>query len=302
MENETHHKVVCFGEVLWDILPSGPVPGGAPMNVAYHLHKQHKNPAIITSIGNDEEGKQLADVFLKQGVCTDFFQIDKNHSTGKVYAQPNEFNEVVYDIVKPVAWDFISYQQNYEELVKNADYFVYGSLAARSPESKNTLFQLLESANNKVLDINLRPPHYNREIVEELLAKADFLKLNLAELELIMGWFTGNTSTDDGIKLISDKFHIPNMVVTMGGDGAMLYFDGHKYSHDGFKVKVKDTVGSGDTFLAGLLTKLLDKSSPGEALEFASLMGAFIATQNGACPEYDIDKVNLAAVGGLSQI
>ncbi|MGZ8538962.1 MAG: hypothetical protein ACXWV9_11900 [Flavisolibacter sp.] len=38
------HPVVCFGEVLWDILPSGAVPGGAPMNVTYHLHKQNNLP------------------------------------------------------------------------------------------------------------------------------------------------------------------------------------------------------------------------------------------------------------------
>ena len=59
MPDNTMHKVVCFGEVLWDILPGGAVPGGAPMNVAYHLHKQLKNPVLITRIGNDNEGGKL---------------------------------------------------------------------------------------------------------------------------------------------------------------------------------------------------------------------------------------------------
>src|SRR6478672_1126011 len=102
MEDGNSHKVVCFGEVLWDILPSGAVPGGAPMNVAYHLHKQQKNPAVITSIGIDEKGK--------------------------VYAKPNEHNEVVYDIVMPVAWDYIKWEDDYEALVSNAPFFVFGSL------------------------------------------------------------------------------------------------------------------------------------------------------------------------------
>src|SRR6185503_289178 len=96
------HEVVCFGEVLWDILPSGAVPGGAPMNVAYHLHKLDKNPALITKIGLDEKGKELIDIFSKHGVCTDFFQVDFDQETGKVFANPNEYNEVIYDIVKPV--------------------------------------------------------------------------------------------------------------------------------------------------------------------------------------------------------
>ena len=130
------HPVVCFGEVLWDILPSGAVPGGAPMNVTYHLHKQNKNPALITRIGQDEKGDQLKEIFAQHGVCTDYFQIDQTNETGKVFANPNEHNEVVYDIVKPVAWDFIEWNQGLTDLVSKADYFVFGSLASRNSDSK----------------------------------------------------------------------------------------------------------------------------------------------------------------------
>ncbi len=105
MDKLLKHPIVCFGEILWDILPSGPVAGGAPMNVAYHLHKQNKNPALITKIGIDEAGEKLINTFSKQGVCTDYFQVDYIHETGKVYAKPNENNEVQYDIVMPVAWE-----------------------------------------------------------------------------------------------------------------------------------------------------------------------------------------------------
>ena len=90
------------------------------------------------------------------------------------------------------------------------------------------------------------------------------------------------------------------MVVTMGGDGAMLLMDGNLVSHKGFKVEVEDTVGSGDAFLAGLLSKLLDNDKPEEALDFASRLGAFIATQRGACPEYEIQDIeNLYHVPNL---
>ena len=298
MENNNDHKVVCFGEVLWDILPSGAVPGGAPMNVAYHLHKQQKNPAVITSIGIDEKGEELIKIFSEYGVCTDFFQVDYEHETGKVFAEPNEHNEVVYEIVKPAAWDYIKWEDDHEALVSNAAFFVFGSLASRNLESKKTLFHLLESANTKVLDINLRAPHFNRRIVEELLSKADFLKLNLAELELITGWFSKHTSIEDRVRSITDKFKIQNIVVTMGGDGAMMYYNGKEYLHKGYKVDVVDTVGSGDAFLAGLIAKFLDNASPIDALEFASGLGAFIAKQKGACPEYNVDEIyNLLKTG-----
>jgi len=286
-----NHKVVCFGEVLWDILPSGAVPGGAPMNVAYHLYKLGKNPALITKTGTDESGRELVKGFSAQGVCTDFFQADNTYQTGKVYASPNEDNEVVYDIVMPVAWDFIHWDNAFTGLLAEAKYFVFGSLAARNNVSKDTLFRLLEIAKNKVLDINLRRPHYNRHIVEQLLGKADFVKMNLAELELIAGWFSHHTSTEDRLKSIGDRFRLSKMVVTMGGDGALLSMNGETARHPGFKIEVVDTVGSGDAFLAGLLSQLSDNAGIETALEFASALGAFIATQRGACPEYDTAEV-----------
>ena len=300
MESINKHRVVCFGEVLWDILPSGAVPGGAPMNVAYHLHKQKLNPALITKIGIDEEGKKLVDIFSNSGVCTDFFQVDYEYETGKVYAKPNMQHDVSYDIAMPVAWDFIQWEDGLKELVDDADFFVFGSLAARNKVSADTLFSLLEIAKNKVLDINLRAPHFNKQVVSDLLVKADFVKMNQAELELITGWFADFSATEDRMKTLCERFSISNMVVTMGGDGSMLLMDGNLVSHKGFKVEVEDTVGSGDAFLAGLLSKLLDNDKPEEALDFASRLGAFIATQRGACPEYEIQDIeNLYHVPNL---
>ena len=291
MKQGNNHQVICFGEVLWDILPSGAVPGGAPMNVTYHLHKQGKNPALITRIGKDEKGEELVNIFRDHGVCTDYFQVDDQYETGKVFAHPNEQNEVVYDIVKPVAWDFIEWDNAYANLITNAEYFVFGSLAARNKTSKQTLLRLLDLAKNKVLDINLRAPHFDRLTVEELMTKTDFLKLNLAELELITGWFSNYTSTEDRLRSVAERFKISKVVVTMGGEGAILFIDGNIFSHPGFSVTVKDTVGSGDAFLAGLLSKMMDNKSPKEALEFANGLGAFIATKTGACPQYNLEEV-----------
>jgi fructokinase len=289
---KNNHDVVCFGEVLWDILPSGSEPGGAPMNVAYHLHKQSKNPAVITRIGMDKEGKKLLDIFSAFGVCTDYFQVDENMETGKAVAKPNEYNEVVYDIVQPVAYDFIEWQDKLAKLVSAAPYFVYGSLAARNDESKSTLLRLLEKAKTKVLDINLRAPHYNRRIVEELLEHADFLKLNLAELELITGWFSNHTSIEDRLISLRGQFNINQIVVTMGDKGAIYLNDEKIYHYQGYTVDVIDTIGSGDAFLAALLSKLIDRAPPEEVLQFACSIGAFVASCKGACPEYDLTMVN----------
>ena len=107
MHHELQIAVVCFGEILWDILPTGAKPGGAPMNVAYHLKKLGIDPLLIARVGLDDYGRRLIDLLGNAGIDTDYSQMDTTKETGIVYAKPNEFDEVVYDIVYPVAWDFM---------------------------------------------------------------------------------------------------------------------------------------------------------------------------------------------------
>jgi fructokinase len=278
------HKAVCFGEILWDILPHSSVPGGAPMNVAHHLQKLGKNPALITRVGFDDMGERLVNICSGYGICTDYFQIDYKVPTGKVYAEFKEQNEVSYNIVKPVAWDFIRWEDDFVPLLQNSEYLVFGSLITRNKQSRNTLCKCLEIAKTKVLDINMRHTDYNKKIIEELLRKADILKMNLAELHLITGWFSDYTSDNDRIQLLKDKFNIESVIVTMGSEGAILNLGTVFYRHPGYMVEVADTVGAGDAFLAGVISKLIDRAPPQEVLEFASKLGAFIASQKGACP------------------
>jgi fructokinase len=273
------------------MLPTVTVPGGAPMNVAFHLKKLGAEPALISKIGTDDWGVKLVKMINENGIGN-FIQTDPVLETGKVNAVIHPGNEVKYDIVKPVAWDAIEREDRFENLIQNANCFVFGSLAARSRITRNTLYQLLAMSNFKVLDINLRPPHYTKTTVEQLLSKADLLKLNQAELELITGWFANYQSDIERIRLLQDKFHIPDIVVTKGSDGSIFNRKGIIYEHPGFKVNVADTVGSGDSFLAALLAKLLVNTSPAEALEFASATGAVMASYTGACPDYTVKEIN----------
>ncbi len=290
--NATRHQAVCFGEILWDVLPSGEQPGGAPMNVGYHLQKLGMNPAIITKVGNDEHGRRLVELLSSQQVCVDYIQKDEAQSTGIVNATVQTNNEVTYEIIYPVAWDFIEPEQRLTGLVAQANFFVFGSLSTRHQTSRDTLFQLLEVAGTKVLDINLRPPHFDQNIIEALLRKATILKLNEHELPLISGWYQQLNNEVEQVQLLQDKFGLSTIVVTKGGSGALLNLNGHIYQHPGYQVTVADTVGSGDAFLAGFLAKTAAGASPEETLKFANGMGAFLASQCGACPPYQLAQVH----------
>jgi fructokinase len=285
------YPIVCFGEILWDILPDTVVPGGAPMNVAYHLRKLGIQPALITRVGLDNYGKRLIQLMERQDISTDFFQMDFELDTGKVTMTPGEGDDIHYDIIKNVAWDNIQWDDQFAPLIRQCDYFVFGSLSTRSEANREVVYRLQDLAKYRVLDINLRPPHYSRPILERLLSGTDLLKLNLGELELLTGWFSAYHSERDRIKALQHRFRIPTIIVTKGSQGSVMTMDGEFYEHPGFRVDLADTVGSGDAFLAGLLYQLSKKTPPAKAIEFASAMGALIASYSGPCPEYQVDEL-----------
>ena len=284
-------KAICFGEVLWDILPAGALPGGAPMNVAYHLNRLGKQAKMISKIGDDTNGEKLVAFMQANKISSELLQKDEYYPTGTVIATPGDNHEMHYDIIQPVAYDFIDYTKEVEKEVADVPYFIFGSLAARTAHSRNTLQQLITVAQTKVLDINLRPPHFKQPVIETLCQQADILKLNENELPLIPAWYAEEPVFEEQVKLISKRFSIPKIIVTKGAHGAS-YYDGEKfYHHPGFKVKVADTIGSGDSFLAAFLSGMMDGWLPEKCIELACKIGAFVASQKGGCPAYDLEMI-----------
>ena len=284
-------SVICFGEVLWDILPDGPQPGGAPLNVAYHLNKLGVAAGIISRIGNDENGKWLQELMEEWAIDHHYLQVDEKYPTSEVLASLNNGNEVCYEIVFPVAWDFIEVEQKTIEQVAASDYFIYGSLSSRNGPTKEALHRFLELDVIKVLDINLRYPFVKRAVLQTLMEKADIIKFNEAELDVVQTLFGGLYGTErEKVKFIQDRFGVAEVLITKGESGAAYYRADDRFYHFGAEVKVEATIGSGDAFLAAFIAGHKQKKHPNEILKNAIAMGAFIATQKGACPNYQLDQ------------
>jgi fructokinase len=287
-------NVICFGEMLWDMLPTGKMAGGAPMNVAIHLKNFGQNASIISRVGTDDLGEELLEFIDKNGLDSQFIQQGQNHLTGVVKVNMDDKNNVSYKIVKPVAWDYILLEDEALNTVKNADCFVFGSLSARSEQTFNTLKKLLEVATTKVLDINLRPPYYDKETIEFLLTKTDILKLNHLELDEICAWFFEANSITERLSQLSKMFNIKTICITLGEDGAMLFHEGEIYESSGFEVEVADTIGSGDSFLACFIANFLNQENIEKTLQKACAVGALVAQNHGATPfvsEQDIQNL-----------
>ncbi len=289
--NNNKSYAVCFGEVLWDIFPAGSRAGGAPFNVAYNLDKMGVEVQMISKVGNDELGNELLNQIQSWNISTDFIQIDDEKPTGTVIANFDEHGEAHYDIVNDVAWDNIQITPEHKELIQNSEAFVFGSLIARNEESKNTLLELIELSKFRVFDVNFRPPFIDFELIKTLLYKAHLVKMNKAELRTIIE-FLGEEYIDEdtSIKHIQNYFDLNEIVLTKGSKGARYFVGNENYTFSAVSIDVQDTVGSGDSFLAGFLSKRIQGKNPQEIMKQAVSLGAFITSKSGACPDYSYEE------------
>lgn len=284
---------ICFGEILYDVFPESERIGGAPLNVASRLSGLGIQTEMISKVGDDEKGKKLISYLKSKNIKTEIIAKDTDYATGVVNVTLSAGGSATYEIAHPVAWDKIEISDAMKTEVKKADAFIFGSLVCRDEVSRNTLFQLLPEAKYRVFDINLRPPFYEKEILVKLMNQADFIKFNddeLFEIAEMIG--SPYNSLEQNLQYLSEETNTPTICVTKGRHGAVLLKGGKRFYNSGFKVKVKDTVGAGDSFLASLIAGLLKEEDPQSTLDFACAMGALVAGEEGANPEIKIDKIN----------
>ena len=176
-------------------------------------------------------------------------------------------------------------------MAKDSGLIIYGSLASRNPVSREVILQVLSGDTVKLIDVNLRKPYDNIEVLELLMQRADIIKMNEEELCSFGKWYRRKETEQKLILWLSSFFNARMVCVTKGEKGAVLYADGSFYEHPGFKVQATDPVGAGDAFLAGLVASLLDGKDYAGALNFACATGAFVASKAGATPKYDLAEI-----------
>lgn len=287
-------KTVCYGEVLWDIFPDGKRIGGAPLNVAFRLSANEIETTVISKIGEDKKGEEILKYLHQNDIGTDLIQTDTSYPTGIVNVTLNNSGSATYEITHPSAWDKIEIKEEMVKAVENADAFIFGSLICRDEISRNTLYQLIKAASYKVFDINLRPPHYEKGVLQHLMQQANFIKFNdeeLYEVAKLLG--SPFHSLDQNLTYISEKTDTSSICVTKGSHGAVLLKEGKLYYNSGYQIKVKDTVGAGDSFLASLISSLLREEHPQKAIDHACAVGALVAGSEGANPVLKEEEIRM---------
>jgi fructokinase len=285
------HHIICFGEVLWDLLPTGKIAGGAPMNVAFHANNLGLRAGMVSRVGRDALGSKLLAFFNDKGIPTGLIQQDEVLPTGIVNVSLDERGSPSYEIVAPASWDSIEATAAARDAVRQAGVLVFGSLACRSPQTRNTLLDLLDLAGQGVFDVNLRAPFYSQELLKLLLNRASLVKMNDEELEIIAAWHGLKGHASDQLISLAGLYELDGLIVTRGARGA-AFFDGTRlHEHPGFPVKVQDTIGSGDAFLAAFLMKMLHQAPAADCLAFACATGALVASRSGGTPVISVAEV-----------
>ena len=285
-----------FGEILWDCLPSGRHAGGAPFNVAAHIAQLGVSVSLLSAVGQDSLGDEILEVAKQKGVNVEFLSRARiGLPTGTVIATVDAMGNATYELVQPVAWDEIIVSPEALEAVAKAGAFIFGSLASRSPYNLEQLDRLLAVKGPlKFFDVNLRPPFADPKRVVELAARADVLKLNHDEVGQIASWLRTGAPTPnppanaeavaEACAALSEATKTPRICVTMGAAGAALLDRGSLVTALAPKVVVKDTVGAGDAFMAGLIVGLTKGANTQIVLDTACRLGAIVASHDGATP------------------
>ncbi len=278
-------RIIGWGELLWDCLPSGRRLGGAPANVAYHAACLGADASLVSRVGDDALGEEALVALGERGVATELVQRDVQRPTGTVRVTFID-GEPQYEIEADVAWDQIELRPELTAALGQLDLFCFGTLAQRTPGARATLNAALAELPRDCLrlcDLNLRPgPGNEPEIIAAALDAANVVKLNQAEIDTLSELF----GVADVPTWLMAQRGATLVAITRGADGSRLIDRHGSWEHPGLPLEsaTGDPVGAGDAFCAALAVGLVRNLPLAQINTAANRYAAFVASRLGAMP------------------
>jgi fructokinase len=293
--------VLGLGELLWDLFPTGRVAGGAPFNFAFHAKQAGLQGIPVSRVGNDEPGHTLLDLLGNRGLDTSLVQSDGLFATGSVGVDLVG-GSPRYTIHQDVAWDHLAWSPEMESIAGRTSGLCFGTLAQRHPVSRTTIQRLVKAAGAAgaicVLDVNIRQQYFTKDILEESIDIAQWVKLS-AEDWPGFAWALGLNPArrEDELESLRQRRNLELVAFTDGGEGATLHTPEEIVSVAPLRVEVADTVGAGDAFTAGLLASRLRGLPWERAGKYAAALAAEVVKRPGGAPV--IEPEALARLGQI---
>ena len=250
---------VC-GEVLIDILPTGPVVGGGPANTAKALARLGHDVHFIDGISNDAYGQSARAELLRDGVNLDLaLASDKPTCTATVTLDAAGGASYEFLIDGTATFDFASSwlpdPYRYQPQVLHI-----GTLVTMIEPGASALYDWAMAVAELapiVFDPNIRPSvQPDRDLYEAAVEKWAALSAVIKVSDDDLAWlFPGQAIEDVANRWINDGAFL--VVVTRGANGIMGYTSDGRVEVPGVKVDVVDTVGAGDTVGAIVVEAML---------------------------------------------
>jgi adenosine kinase len=290
-------KIAVIGTLCRDkiILPNGVVTesfGGIAYSVLTLAALLESKAEIIPicNVGKDcfKEAKSLfqrsADINLKG-----LYPVEqKNNSVTLIYTSPQDREEILEGRVPTLSFEKIEPFQEVDYFLVN---FISGwdiNLEILKKLRKMTRARVYLDLHSLTLGIDDTGKRFPKkpDNWEEYVGGADYLQLNLTELETIIGKKI-NKSELEIVATRIVELGTQIVVVTLSDRGCLLVYRTIENEIKSESVKlnpvsqVADTTGCGDVFGAGFLAKLIAVKDPVQAAEFANHVAGLKVTFSG---------------------
>ncbi len=267
--------------------------GGAPANFACIAAILGANGVMVSRVGDDKLGREALAELERHGVDCSQIQTDAGHPTGSVRVTLASDGSAGYEITRDVAWDYLEWTPELAELTSEADAICFGTLAQRSPSSRETIRRALGCSRPeclRILDVNLRAPFLSPGVLADSMRRANVLKLNSEELPFVLRTAKlPSVAESDAARRLRRRYDFRAVSITRGARGSVIAFENETVVHPGVAVNVVDTVGAGDGFAAAMAVQLIAGAVPERVSEVANQVGAWVASQAGAIPASSSD-------------
>lgn len=274
-----------IGEILWDVLPDTRKLGGAPANFAYHFGALGGLGVPMSRVGDDALGREALALLSGVGLDVSHVSVDPERPTGRVDVTINRDGVASYVFPDDVAWDYLDFSRDLK-FAASCDAVCFGTLAQRSPEARTAIRDFLAASGSalKVLDANLRQNFHSADLIREALSVADVLKVSDEELPAIAAMFSMSGDERTVMRRLMERHDLKLVVLTRGAWGSLVLSRDAESDLPGARVRVGDTIGSGDAFTAAMTLGMLVGLPLDEMHAKAAEVAAYVCTQHGAMP------------------
>lgn len=254
------------------------VPGGKGANQACTCAKLGIETTLLGIVGNDDNGNFVLESLKESGVNTKYIQRSEENHSGMAFINVDKYgdNNIIVEqgANKEVTIDFIN--ENLE-VIDEADIII---MQLEIPVETVTYVARYAKERGKI--VILDPAPAVKDLPSELLKNIDLIKPNETELQTLTGIDVKNIEDYKvAAKMLADN-GVPEIIVTLGGKGALHFHNANVKYHQGKMVDVVDTTAAGDSFTASLGYMISRGHSIEEAIFFAIEISALVVTRKGA--------------------